>query len=133
MRIDFDVEHIYVGEALKQDGFTFHHRLARQRSDIAQTEYSRAVAEHGYQIASSRVFEDIVRVLLDLEAGLRNPRSVGKAQIALCATGLRRRDFDFPCTRPIVIIESLLFADEHDFLPNSVNRADAGPKQPLVV
>ena len=33
--VDFDVEDIHVGEALEQDGFPFHDRLARQRADIA--------------------------------------------------------------------------------------------------
>ena len=33
--VDFDIEAVYIGETLEQDGFSFHHRLRGQRSDIA--------------------------------------------------------------------------------------------------
>ena len=40
-----DVEHVDVGEFLEQAALAFHHRLAGQRSDVAETEHRRAVGD----------------------------------------------------------------------------------------
>ena len=114
--VDFDVEDVDVGKALEQDGFAFHNGLARERADIAQAEHGGSVAQNCDQIAAASVFEGVLRVLLDFEAGLGHAGSVGETEIALRAAGLGRRDFNFSRARPIVIIEGLLLADEHDFL-----------------
>jgi hypothetical protein len=55
--VDFDVEHIDAGELLEQDGLAFHHRLGRQRADVAQAQHGRAVGDHAHQVAAAGVLE----------------------------------------------------------------------------
>ncbi len=42
-RVDFDIEDVDIGKFLEEDGFAFHHRLRRQRADVAETENGGAV------------------------------------------------------------------------------------------
>ena len=83
--VDFDVEHIHVGKALEQNRLAFHHRLAGERTDVAQAEHRRAVGHHRHQVSARRVLVGIVRILLDLQTGVGNAGSVGQAEIALRA------------------------------------------------
>jgi len=46
------VEHVDVGKLLEQACLAFHHRLARQRTDVAQTQNGRAVGHDRHQIAA---------------------------------------------------------------------------------
>ncbi len=109
--VDFDVEYVDVGKALEEDGLALHDGLSGERADVAQAEHGGAVAEHGDQIAAAGVLEGVLRILLDLEAGLGDARRVGQAQIALRAAGLGGCDFNLSRARPIVIVEGLLLAD----------------------
>ena len=114
--VDFDVEDIDIGKALEENSFAFHDRLASESADIAQAEHRGSVAQDGDQISAAGVFESILRILLDFETRHGHTRRVGQTKIALRAAGLGRCDFDFPRTRPVVIVERLLPADRHDFL-----------------
>ena len=43
MRVDLDVEHVDAGKFLEQHRLAFHHRLTRERADIAEAEHCGAV------------------------------------------------------------------------------------------
>ena len=94
--VQLDVEHVDVGESLEQDTLAFHDRLAGQRADVAQSEHRGAVGDHRDQVALGGVLECVLRVLLDLQAGIGDARGVGEAEIALGETRLGGNDFDFP-------------------------------------
>src|ERR1700722_8488435 len=61
VRVDFNVEDVHVGEALEQNGLALHHRLGRERADVAETEHGSSIAHYRNQIAPARVLERIVR------------------------------------------------------------------------
>ena len=42
---ELDVEHVDAGELLEQHALAFHHRLGRQRADVAQSQHRRAVGD----------------------------------------------------------------------------------------
>ncbi len=63
--VDLDVEHVDAGELLKQDGLAFHHRLRRQRPDVAQTQHRRAIGDHPHQVGANRVVGGRAGVLDD--------------------------------------------------------------------
>ena len=50
--VQFNVEDIDVGEFFEQAALAFHHRLGRQRANVAQPQHCRAVGDHGDQIAA---------------------------------------------------------------------------------
>ena len=52
---DFEIDGIDVGEALEQDRLAFHHRLGRERAEIAEAEDGGAVGDDGDEIALDRV------------------------------------------------------------------------------
>ena len=54
--VQFEIEHVDVGEALEQDALAFHDRLAGEGADIAQSEDRGAVGDDGDQVALGGVF-----------------------------------------------------------------------------
>ena len=50
-RVDHEVDAVDVGEALEERGLALHHRLGRQRAEIAEAEDGRAVGDDGDQVA----------------------------------------------------------------------------------
>ncbi|MNC10941.1 hypothetical protein D3C75_586230 [compost metagenome] len=54
--INFDIKYINTGKFLEQNALTFHHWLARQRTDITQSQHRGAVRNHTDQVATRRVF-----------------------------------------------------------------------------
>ena len=68
---------IHPSELLKQDGLALHNRNRRLRSDIPQSEDSRAVRHHAHQVALCRVAVDSSLILKDLLARLGHPGSIG--------------------------------------------------------
>ncbi len=60
--IDFNIKHIDAGKFFKEYAFSFHHRLGRFRSDIAQAEYSCAVGNHCHQISFGGVLVNIIGI-----------------------------------------------------------------------
>ena len=91
---DFDIEHVDAGEFLEQDTFSFHHRLGRQRTDIAQTEHGGAVGDDRYQVATSGDGGDLARIVHDRFASGGDTGGVGQRQIALVSERLGRGHFD---------------------------------------
>src|SRR5215471_7777215 len=98
MSIDFKVEDIHIGEPFKQDPLAFHDRLAGERTDVAKSENSGPIADHGDQVPARCVLESVVRILFDIETWIGNAGGVSQAQIALRAARLRWADFDFSWT-----------------------------------
>ena len=49
--VDQQVDGVDVGEALEQRALAFHHRLGRQRAEIAEAEDGRAVGDDGDEVA----------------------------------------------------------------------------------
>jgi hypothetical protein len=100
-----DVEHVDAGELLEQAPLAFHHRLGRQRADVAQPQHRGAVGHHADQVAARGVFGGGVRVLLDRQARIRHAGRIGQRQVALVGQGLDRLDRDLPARRLGVVFE----------------------------
>ncbi len=54
-RVDLDVEDVDAGEFLEQDRLALHHRLGRQRADIAEAEHGRAVGDDADEVGAAGV------------------------------------------------------------------------------
>ena len=52
---DFEIDEVDVGEALEQHRLAFHHRLGRERAEVAEAEDGGAVGDDGDEIALGRV------------------------------------------------------------------------------
>ena len=102
-----DVEHIDSGELLEENGLSLHHRLRRQRADVAEAEHGRTVADDGDEIAAGRVPRRVSRILDNGEAGLGHAGRVGERQVVLIGERLGGRDGEFSRPRELVIIERL--------------------------
>ena len=75
--VQLEVEDIDAGELLEQHRLAFHHRLRRQRPDVAQAQHRGAVGDHRHQVAARGVAKCIGRVGDDLLAGRGHARRVG--------------------------------------------------------
>jgi hypothetical protein len=95
-RVDFEVEHVDVREPLEEDGLALHHRLARERPDVPESQHRGAVGNHGHEVPPVGVPVRVGRILLDLEAGNRHAGRVGQRQVPLGFAGLGGNDLQFP-------------------------------------
>src|ERR1051326_2028870 len=116
LAVALDVEDINIGKPLEEHRLPLHHRLAREGPNVTQSQHRGAIAEHGPQISTARVFVSILRIFLDFETRHRYAGCVGQAQIALGPAGLGGSNFNLSGTRPQMIVERLLLADRHDIL-----------------
>ena len=89
--VDFDVEHIDAGELFEQHALALHHRLGRQRADVAQAQHRRAVGDDGDQVAARRVLEGMDRIGHDFLARRGHPGGISQCQVALVGQLLGRR------------------------------------------
>ncbi|MNS55454.1 hypothetical protein D3C72_882900 [compost metagenome] len=103
--VDLDVEDVDAGEFLEQHALAFHHRLGRQRADIAQSQHGRAIGDDGHQVAARRVFIGVGRIDDDFFARCRHAWRVGQCQVALVGQLFGRRHADFAGARALVILE----------------------------
>ena len=101
--VHFNVEHINVRKDLEQHPFSFHHRLARLRTNVPQSKNSGAVADHRDQVALGRVRVHVLGILRNGNARLCHTGAVGQTQIPLGAVRLGRNDFHFAPTLPGVV------------------------------
>ena len=118
MAVHLDVEDIHVGEALEQHSLAFHHGLAGKSADIPETKHGGSVADHRDQVALRGVFVCVLRIVLNLEAGIGHSGRVCQAKVALRAAWFRRGNFNFPRARTLVVVQGLLLGDWHTFLRN---------------
>jgi hypothetical protein len=77
---------------LEEIALAFHHGLAGDRANVAKAEDRGAVRDDGDQVALGRVPVRVVRIPLDLDAGLRDPGSVRERKVPLVRELLRRDD-----------------------------------------
>ena len=103
--VELDVEHVDAGELLEQHALAFHHRLAGERTDVAQSQDRRAIRDHRHQVAARGVLAGHPRVRGDRLAGERHARRIRKGQVALGHHRLGRRDLDLALRFQRVIVE----------------------------
>ena len=115
-RTHLQIDGIDVREAFEQDGFSFHDRLGRQGSQIAQAQNGCAIGDDGDKIAFDRVVVSFGRIFGDGVDGHRDAWRIGQRQVALGRHGLCRRNLELsgPSSRMelqrFLIGESLSFA-----------------------
>jgi|GEM_PF-1844864 len=103
--VELDVEHVDAGELLEQHALAFHHRLGRQRADVAQAQHRGAVGHHRHQVAARGVAERVDRVADDLLACRGHPGRIGQRQVALVDQRLGRRDGDLSGRGDLVVFQ----------------------------
>ena len=78
LRLHAQREGIHIAKGLEQHALSFHDRHARFRSDIAQSQNSRAIRDDRAHIVTSCQFIRLQRILLDLQAGLSDARCISQ-------------------------------------------------------
>jgi hypothetical protein len=101
--VDLDVEDVDVRELLEEVALALHHRLARERADVAEAEHGRAVGDDGHEVAARRVAERVLGLLRDQEARRRDARRVREREVPLRDHRFGRRDRDLPGPVALVI------------------------------
>src|SRR5215469_13542607 len=90
--VDLEIDGIDVGKALEEGGLALHDRLCCERSEVAQTEYRRAIGNDRDEIALRGVVEGGIRLAMNVQAGEGDARRIGERQVALGGQRLGRRD-----------------------------------------
>ncbi len=106
--IDLNVENIDVGECLEQQALAFHHRLSCKRPDVAQSEHRSAVADHRHQIALGGVLVSVIRIVLDLLAGVGYSRRVSQRQLTLGSMWFGWNHCNLPSGLRRVVVQCIL-------------------------
>jgi hypothetical protein len=118
--VDLEVDAVHVGEALEQDGLALHHRLRRQRADVAEAEHGGAVRDHRDEVAARGVVVPFALVLLDLQAGRRHTRRISQGEVVGGRQRLGRDDLDLARTPGGVHPQRLDVEIGHGFLGHSL-------------
>ena len=103
--IYLDIEGVDPGEDFEKKGFPLHHRLSRQRADVAKAEHGCAVGNDPYEVTLVGVFVDIVRIIFDFQTWIGHSGRIGKRQISLGFVGLCRNHFYFAGTAFFMILQ----------------------------
>ena len=103
-----EVEDVDVGELLEEVGLALHDRLAGKGADVAEAEDGGAVGDDGHEVPLGRVLVDVVRVVLDGQAGLGDSRGVGEREVALVVQRLRGDDRNLAGSSARVIVEGVV-------------------------
>src|ERR1700746_1675592 len=101
MAVDLEIEDSHIGEPLEQHSLPFHHGLAGERSDVAESKHRGPIAQHSNEISTAGVFERVLRILLDLQTRFGDARRIREAQVTLGSTWFCGRNFKFSRARPI--------------------------------
>ncbi|MNN38493.1 hypothetical protein D3C81_1524920 [compost metagenome] len=109
--LHFDIEAVDVGEAFEQDGLALHHRLGRQRAEVAQTEDGRAVGDDGDQVSLGGIVVGLVRIGGDGQDRHGHARRVGQRQVALGRHRLGRGHGDLARDRIAVELQSVVVGE----------------------
>ncbi|MNZ97461.1 hypothetical protein D3C78_1166990 [compost metagenome] len=112
-RVHLDVEHVDAGETLEQHPLALHHRLGRQRTQVAQTEDRGAIGDDCHQVALAGVLEGQLGIAGDLANRLGNARAVGQGQVARGSRGLGQLNAQFAGTGLGVVLERGSFQIRH--------------------
>ena len=86
--VDFDIEDVDAGELLKQVRLTLHHRLSRQRADIAEPQNGRPVGDDRDQVAARGDFGDGFGIGRNQPTGRRDAWRIGEREVVLICEGL---------------------------------------------
>ena len=81
--VDLNIKNVNAGKLFEQYPLAFHHRLGRQRADIAQAQHRGAVGDDRHQVASAGVFECRVGVPDNLLARGGHTRRIRQRQVML--------------------------------------------------
>ena len=92
--VQFDVDRIDVGEALEQHCFAFHHRLGRERAEIAEAEDRGAVGNHRDEVALGGQIIGLAGIVGDRLHRHGDAGRISEAEVALGRHRLRRDDLD---------------------------------------
>ena len=92
--VHFEVDGVDVGEALEQHRLAFHHRLRRQRAEVAEAQDRGAVGDDGDEVAFGGVVVGVVLVLGDGQHRHRDAGRIGQRQVALRRHRLGGDDFE---------------------------------------
>ncbi len=103
--IHFDIEAIDGREFLEEDSLAFHHRFGGQRTDVAQPEDSRSVADNSNKIAPRRIARCVAGIVPDFKAGFGHAGRIGPRQIAPIGHRLGRADLEFAGLGKFVVIQ----------------------------
>jgi hypothetical protein len=90
----FEVDRVDVGEPLEQHRLAFHHRLRRQRAEIAEAENRGAVGDDGDEVALGRQVVGANRIGGDGPDRNRDAWRIGEAEVALALHGLGGDDLE---------------------------------------
>ena len=115
LRPDFEVDRIDVGKALEQHRLAFHHRLGRQRSEVAEAQNRRAVGDDRDHVAAHGVVVNGRRIGGDRLDRDRDARRIGERQVALGRHRLGRHDLELARAPSRVELERLLIGDRGTF------------------
>ena len=111
--VDLEVDRIDVGEALEQHRLAFHHRLRRQRAEIAEAEDGGAVGNDGDEIALGGEVIGLARIGGDFFDRNGDAGRISEAEVALSRHRLGSDDLDL--ARPPAGVEiQRLVAREFD-------------------
>ncbi len=99
----FDVKHVDAGEFLEQAALAFHHRLGRQRADVAQAQDGRAVGDHPHEVAARGEVGRERGLGLNVKTGIGHARRIGQRQVALVRQRFGRRDRYLAAHRAAVV------------------------------
>ena len=92
--VDLEVDGVDVGEALEQHRLAFHHRLGRERAEVAEAEDGGAVGDDGDEVALDRVVVGLALVLGDGQHRHGDAGRIGERQVALRRHRLGGDDFE---------------------------------------
>ena len=106
--VHLDIVAVDIGEFLEERGLALHHRLRRQRADIAEPQNRRAVGNDGDQIALAGEPRRAGRVFLDGRASVGDARRIGEAQVAARRHRLGDADLQLTGTPLFVIAKRVL-------------------------
>ena len=112
---DFEVDRIDVGKALEEHRLAFHHRLGRQRPEVAEAENRRAVGDDRDHVAAHGVVINGRRIGGDRLDRSRDARRIGERQVALRRHRLGRHDLELAGAPSRVELERLLIGDRGTF------------------
>ena len=103
--LDFDVEHVNIGELLEQHALAFHHRLGCQRADRAKAKHGGAIGDDADQIGARSQRADFSRIGDDFLTGCSDARRIRHRQIVLVGQLLGRLNRNLARLGVTVIVE----------------------------
>ncbi len=109
--VDFEVDGIDVGEALEEDGLSFHHGLRGERSEIAETQDRGAVRDHRHHVGAGGQIEGAGGIFGDRLHRHRNARRIGEREVPLRRHRLRGHHLELAGAPLRVELEGLLVGE----------------------